>query len=844
MDSLLKGYPAMRIAGMIALLFFTLVPGLVPLPVRAGNPHPAADSAILARKSLVAGRIDVPPKIDGHPDEAFWKTMPVAGDFVEYGPRNGTQPPYCTEVRCAYDDRAIYFLALMFDPHPDSICRELGRRDQVEALNTDYVSFDLLPYNDGLNMYEFKVSPSNLQNDCKYSAIGQDITWDAVWETATIITDSAWITEVRIPWSALRFPKTADQVWGINFWRNIHRCHEYSTWSWVDNKSQDIFHYYGTLTGIREIKPPVRLSFSPYISGYAEKNPDIKNWSWFLRGGLDLRYGINESYTLDMMLIPDFGQVQSDDQVLNLTPFEIRYDEKRQFFTEATELFNKCDIFYTRRVGSNPKNFSRAYDSLKQNEKVITNPDQTRIINATKISGRNSKGLGIGFFNGVTTNTRATVQDTITGKSRTIMTQPFTNYNVLVIDQNLKNNSYVTLINTNFYTPADGYSANVTGIETNLRNRKSTFQFLLRFNESQKYARGTSPEFGHQYLVAIGKSSGKFQYQLVRQETGSTYDPNDMGFLAYNNETYNRLRLSWYDFDPKKNIINSQTDFQAIWLTLCKPGSFKTLDFNLNNSVTFVKYKVNAIYADVQPLGYRDYYEPRVWGRVYKMPLNYTGEWRFATNDRKTFRYHHNFGLMNSPSNRNFRYYLGFTPRVRFSNRFSVTLDIQFTRDLNNRGWVATTYDSLMNPAIFFGRRDITTISNVLSARYIFGTKTSLTLRARHYWSQAKYLSFYTLENDGSLASSEFRNGCDINFNAFTVDLQFVWYFAPGSEMSLVWKNDITTSGDQLVHNYFTDLGNTLGTPQSNSISLRVLYFLDYLSIKNAFSKKRWQERG
>ena len=151
-----------------------------------------------------------------------------------------------------------------------------------------------------------------------------------------------------------------------------------------------------------------------------------------------------------MMLIPDFGQVQSDDQVLNLTPFEIRYDEKRQFFTEATELFNKCDIFYTRRVGSTPKNYNAPYDSLRQNEKVIKNPDQTRIINATKISGRNAKGLGIGFFNGMTTNTWASLQDTVTGKSRRIMTQPFTNYNVLVVDQNLKNNSYVTLINTNY----------------------------------------------------------------------------------------------------------------------------------------------------------------------------------------------------------------------------------------------------------------------------------------------------------------------------------------------------------------------------------------------------------
>ena len=199
------------------------------------------DSAALARKNIEAVRISVPPKIDGHPDEAIWKTAPVASDFVEYSPRSGTLPLVRTEIRFAYDDMALYILAVMYDPSPDSICREMGRRDQIEQLNTDYISFDILPYNDGLNMYEFKVSPANLQNDCKYSAIGQDITWDAVWESAAITTDSAWITEVKIPYSALRFPKIPEQVWGINMWRNFQRHHEYSTWSWVDNKSQDIF---------------------------------------------------------------------------------------------------------------------------------------------------------------------------------------------------------------------------------------------------------------------------------------------------------------------------------------------------------------------------------------------------------------------------------------------------------------------------------------------------------------------------------------------------------------------------------------------------------------------------
>ena len=825
---------SMKIPGIFSplhlILFLLLLLCGICLPgiAHSGNGSSTADSLFLAKKNINAIRVSTPPKIDGKPDDPIWKIAPVAGNFVEYSPRNGNKPEQRTEIRFAYDDAALYILAVMYDDHPDSICRQLGKRDQIESLSTDYISFDILPYNDGLNMYEFKVSPANLQNDCKYSAVGQDITWDAVWESAARITDSAWIAEVKIPYSALRFPKVESQVWGINMWRSSLRAHKYSTWSWVDNKTDNIFRYYGTVSGISNIRPPVRLSITPYISGYVDKIPENKHWSGFFRGGLDLRYGINESYTLDMMLIPDFGQVQSDDKVLNLSPFEIRYDEKRQFFTEGTEMFNKCEIFYTRRVGSVPKGYNAPYDSLKANEKVTDNPDQTRIINATKISGRNSKGLGIGFFNGMTTNTWATVQDTVTGQSREIMTQPFTNYNVLVLDQNLKNNSYITLINTNYWTPESRYVANVTGAEAQIRNKSNTFCFAGRLISSQIFREKFSPLFGYQYLAKVSKPSGKFQFEVLRVETSDTYNPNDMGFLLYNNEGYNRVQFAWNIYDPYWLIINSSTKFQAIYTSLYKPNSFKTLEFDLSNNTTYLKYWSSGFTLGVQPLGFHDYYEPRVWGWVYKMPWNYYDSWNFSSDSKKPFRYLHNLAFSLSPDDKHLSWSADLVPRLRISNRLSVTLDLYYLQDMNNYGWVSTQYDANLNPSIFFGRRDIATFNNVLNIAYIFSTKTSLTLRGRHYWSQAKYLSFYQLNHDGSLTGSDFIEGQNINFNAFTADLQFVWYFAPGSELSLMWKNVITTRGNQIESNYFQNLQETFNSPQSNSFSIKVLYYLDY----------------
>ncbi len=816
--------------------FFLL---LLPAYVNAGKSLQRLDSTLLMVKTIEAMRITTPPKIDAVMNEAFWNDVPVAGNFVEYSPRNGTLPPFSTEIRIAYDDVALYIFATMYDSHPDSICKEMGRRDQIEQLFTDYISFDILPYNDGLNMYEFKVSPAGLQNDCKYSAVGQDITWDAVWESAASINSDSWTVEIKMPYSALRFPKTDKQVWGINFWRNLRRTQEWSTWSFVDNSTNDVFKYYGTLTGIHNVNPPKRLSFSPYVAGYTEKNPQSDKWQYSLRGGMDLRYGINEAYTLDMMLIPDFGQVQSDDVILNLTPFEVRYNEKRQFFTEATELFQKCEIFYSRRVGGSPRNYYAPYDSARADETVISNPDMTRIINATKISGRNAKGLGVGFFNAMTTNTYGVLENNETKATCKIMTQPFTNYNVAVIDKNLKNRSYITFINTNYLIPSTKFSANVSGVESKLTNKANTFSFLGRLNVSQKYFSGDSTRLGHQYLAVISKPSGKFQYQLLRQETGATYDPNEMGFLLYNNEAINRLRLSYNILDPVWKIRNSGTEFFVQYSTLVKPNSYKELMFDFSNGTSFQNYWSTYLELICKPLGADDYYEPRVDGMVYKRPASYDIIWSIGSDNRKKFRVQGMLGFTNAPENNNISFFVDATPRMRFTDRFMVSYNFNFTKNLSDYGWVNTAYDSVGNATSWFGERDVTTISNILNLRYIFNTKVSLTLRARHYWSKADYSDYYTLQPNGSLAQADYTKNANINFNAFTVDLNFGWYFAPGSELSIVWKNSIYTQDRTLVDHYFADLGNTLSSPQTNGFSIRFLYYIDYLYMKKWFGSGR-----
>jgi hypothetical protein len=791
------------------------------------------DSSKLQRKTMAAIRISTPPKIDAVPDEAFWKSVPAATDFVEYSPRNGIKAPCTTEVRFVYDDIAVYALAIMYDPHPDSIFKEMGRRDQVDQLATDYISFDILPYNDGLNMYEFKVTPEGLQNDCKYSAIGQDVNWDAVWESAAKITDSSWIVEIKIPYSALRFPRVDKQVWGINFWRSLYRKHEWTTWCFVDNKMDDIFKYYGEIKGIDNINPPLRLSLTPYIAGYVEKTPGFDKFSSVARGGLDARWGLNESYTLDMMLVPDFGQVQADDRVLNLSPFEIRYDEKRQFFTEGTELFNKCEIFYTRRIGSTPRNYYLPYNEAVENEKVIKNPDETRIINATKLSGRNAKGLGAGFFNAITTNTWSDIQNIETGEKHKILTQPLTNYNVLVLDQNLKHNSYVSLINTNYLSPKDHYMANVTGGETKLNNKKNTFAFFGRLNVSNKsndIEKGHS--IGHNLYTYISKPGGKFTYQIMRDQADKKYDPNDMGFLNNNNYISNSLSLHYTIRDPFWKLLSTRFGYAMFYNTLYEKNKFKELILAIGNTTTYKNFWETTVQVSWNPKGYYDYYEPRVWDHVYKIPALYNIEAYLYTDSRKVLQISATGSLTRSPENKFTGLNTSLGPRIRINDKSTISFSIVWDNQQNDHGWVNTQYDTLLNPIIFFGTREIKTLSTVLGGKYIFSTKASLTIRMRHYWSRVHYTDFYTLNSEGHLDPSNYNEPHDINFNAFTSDAQFVWYFAPGSELSVVWKNAIFSNGEKVINDYMENFRGTLKSPQTNSFSLRILYYLDYAYLK------------
>jgi hypothetical protein len=308
-------------------------------------------------RTLQAKRTSGAIKIDGIPDEVAWKDAAVMTDMVEFRPTAGRHEEYAnrTEAYLMYNDEGIYFGGFCHERTKDSIATELKGRDGFGT--NDYIGIIFDTYNDKLNGFEYFVTPLGDQWDAKmnppsFDADMEDFTWNAVWQSGAVITDSGWSFEMFIPFSAIRFGKKEVQDWGFNITRRRRKTEQQNTWSPIDPNVNGFLTQEGTWKGVSNIKPPLRLQFSPYLSYYVNHYPyntkGEKNWTSQVNGGMDLKYGINQAFTLDATLIPDFGQVQSDNQVLNLTPFEVKYNENRPFFTEGTELFNKGNLFYSR----------------------------------------------------------------------------------------------------------------------------------------------------------------------------------------------------------------------------------------------------------------------------------------------------------------------------------------------------------------------------------------------------------------------------------------------------------------------------------------------------------------
>jgi len=778
-------------------------------------------------KTGYALRTDENVKIDGMLTEGIWQKADVLNDFKQYDPYYNGKVTFQTEVRILYDNDALYVGAVMFDSSPDSILKQLGNRDA--SLNADAFGIKLDTYNKQNDAYVFEVAASGVQADYREN----DLNFNAVWESAVHINKDSWVVEMRIPYDAIRFPKVEKQFWRIQLYRNFRRIREWTQWALEDKQASNKKVNWGELHGIDSIKPPIRLSLTPYITAQLVHYPynidKISNFSEKVNGGLDLKYGLGESHTLDITLLPDFSQVQSDNQVKNLSAFETVYVENRPFFQESVDLFTKGGLFYSRRIGRIPIKYYSVNDELDSNEYVVNNPFQSKLINAIKFSGRDKKGLAVGVFNAITDNTYALIGDSVNSERR-ILTDPLTNYNIIVLDKAFKNGSSAYFINTSVLRQNDFNSANVSGAGVNLLNLSNTYGVNLSGAHSRIY----SPQMklvndGNSYYVNIGKVKGNFLFNVWRNLIDDNYNINDMGLLLINSQVDNGLNFNYNIYQPFYHFLYFKTT-----LTLRNDYHFVTHKntnryVELMGTTTFRNYLSlwSAISTNISPK--YDYYEPRVSGRYFLAP-DFSGFYfDFSSDYRKTFALDGGLNLSKSErfSSFNQSYYL--SPIIRVNDHLSFNCKSTLSLNKNNVGYA----DKDAQNNIYFGQRNLQTVENILSGLYVFKNDLSVSLRVRHYWDVGKYKGFYILQDDGTLeATNTYNTNKDFNFNSFNIDMVFSWQFAPGSNLSIIWKNALLQEDNELIYNYLDNFSHTLSYPQLNTLTLKFLYYIDYVSIK------------
>ncbi|MDO9153971.1 MAG: DUF5916 domain-containing protein [Paludibacter sp.] len=610
--------------------------------------------------------------------------------------------------------------------------------------------------------------------------------------------------------------------------RNIRRYSSNNSWNLIDRNVSGFIHQQGLLTGIKNINPPFRLSLSPYLATYYEQSK-LNNGSNFLyKGGLDLKYGINESFTLDMMLIPDFGQIQSDDEKLNLSPYELYYSEKRQFFTEGTELFQRANIFYSRRIGAKPK-FSSGI-RLSENETLAYNPNETQLVNATKISGRTNKGWGLGVLNAMSLPSFAEINNNLTGDIRKEPVQPFTNYNITVIDKSLENNSYISLINTNVTMAGHPFHANVTATEFQLRNKPKN---LALKGKAAFSTRGDSNS-QNGYFASLGMEGNKEQFHWNINQTvySDKYNPNDLGYLKRNNQMNTESYIYYQITEPFWVIRECLGVIFWNYNRTYNPNTF------FDNQVGFIyktKFKNNYQFEFKTFLNSNqyDYYEPRFKGMFYKNPSEFIVDFELKTDDRKPLNLEIDYTFSSQPEINSIEKEFDLTTQLRLGKKFNFEYNFGLDNSINNRGFT----DIVNGNNVIFAQRDISTIINGFESSYTFNNTTNFRIRARHYWSTVENNGYFTLLNNGLLIdNSDYNLNKNQNYNALTLDMIFRWVFAPGSEMNFVWKTFAYSNDNQLILNYLQNLSNSWSN-QNSSLSLKLLYYIDYNSLVKVFKK-------
>jgi hypothetical protein len=817
--------------------------------------------------SAVALRAESAPTIDGKDDDRVWQSAPAIDRFQEWRPSEGKPPRFKTEARIAYDASNLYVFVRAFDPHPDSIIKLLERRDSFTSSDMIWLFID--SYHDRRTGYEFGVNAAGVKTDgAIYDDGNEDFAWDGVWDVATRIDSLGWTAEYRIPLSQMRYSRDRSHTFGIIIDRDIYRYAERESWPLLRQSKPGFVSQFGTLQGLDDLEAPRKMEVLPYVvtknASHIEHNSFSQKSS--VAAGGDLKYRIAPNLTLDATINPDFGQVESDPAVLNLSAYESFFDERRPFFVAGRGLFNfsvncsqvNCNgenLYYSRRIGRTPELAGVYGDTVPL--------EPTTIIGAGKLIGRFTSGATLGLLDAVTKREMSPGDTTY---------DPATNFAVLRATQDFrKGNSsigaIVTAVNRNLdlwsspYLASNAYAAAVDFRHRFLNNNyeiggsldqsrvegSTSTMLSLQQNGVHNYQRpdadlpfdpNRTVLSGDAEELRLGKIAGQnllFETSYQRRSPG--FEVNDMGFLRRADQVSWNTWAGFFDRRPHLFYTRFQlnNNWWQYWTT---DGLPLEAAYNTNTHITFKNNWGWHMGGTIGQLG-KTYDDRAARGGPAVRQESYIAPWlSIQGDDRKAVVPYLNLNLFRGDGGRSSSFNFGPEIDYKVLGKFSTVLALNWSHNITDNQFYGR-FDDAGGAHYTFAHLDQKTTSLTARLNYTFTPDLSLQTYLQPFVSKGTYSNVRQLSSTPRADSYDARyapfNDVSVtsdpggfNFKQLQSNVVLRWEYKPGSTLFVVWNEGrqgfLPREGDE---NFRGDVRELFSLHPANTFLVKMSYWLN-----------------
>ena len=820
-----------------------------------------------ARVSTVAVHARSAPVIDGRDNDPVWRDAPAITDFTQWQPTEGKAPRYKTEAKVAYDAANVYVFVRAYDAHPDSIISVLERRDTFTPSDKIWIFLD--SYHDKRTGYEFGVNPAGVKLDGQISNGGnEDLAWDAVWDVATTVDSLGWTAEFRIPLSQLRYGKGRVHDFGFTIDRDIYRYNERMSWPLFSQSKPDLLSQLGTLEGLEDLEVPRRLEAMPYVvtkrASTITRN-QFTNPNTISAGG-DLKYRVASNITLDATINPDFGQVEADPAVLNLTAYESFFDERRPFFVAGRGLFRfdvNCSnvncggegLYYSRRIGRTPELASTYGDTVPQ--------PPTTILGAAKLAGRLTNGMTIGALDAVTERFETPGDTTF---------EPRTNYGLARVTQDFRGGNttigaIVTAVdrrNDRWSEPYLPSSAYVGAVDFRHRFYKNTYEISGTFDQSRVQGTpaamlGVQTDAVHYYQrpdanlpldsartalggdaeeLHVSKVSGQhLSFESAYQRRSAGFEINDLGYLRRADQTSWSTWVGFFDRNERFFYQRFQwnNNWWQYWTTSGLPLEAA---YNTNFQITLRNNWGVHFGGTLGQLG-ATYDDRSARGGPAIRQDRYVAPWIFINgDDRRALVPYFNFNYFNVGDGKNRSWSTGPEIDYKLFVRFSSALSFNVSRTIDDDQWYGF-YSDVAGAHYTFARLNQTTTSATLRLNYTFSPAVSLQAYVQPFVSKGTYANVRQLSSTPRAEDYDARFAAfddpsvtsdpgGFNFKEFQSNLVFRWEYRPGSTLFVVWNEGRQGFANaEGTATFSGDIRNLMALHPANTFLVKMSYWLN-----------------